>query len=138
MSYPSFPASGDGLAPLRDDAFAAFLGLRWDEPTTARLTIRPELVNAAGLLLGPVGFTLVDYAMTSTLWQQTAEDEAVATINISINFISSAKHGDVACHATLDRRNRSTAVLTSETRHEDGRLLATAIGSFYIFRPRPA
>jgi len=43
------------------------------------------------------------------------------------------------CTTELDRRNRSNAVLRSEVRHEDGRLLVTAIGSYAIFparRPR--
>ena len=33
----------------------------------------------------------------------------------------------------LDRRNDRVAIMQSEVRHEDGRLLATAIGSFAIF-----
>jgi acyl-coenzyme A thioesterase 13 len=118
------------------NAFGHYLGLRWDEPGIVRLTIRPELVNDAGLLLGPVGFALVDYAMGSVLWEQTADDENIATINVSINYIQSASEGEVVCHARVDRRNRRIAVLSAETHHEDGRLLATAIGSFSIFPPR--
>ena len=98
-----------------------------------RLTIRPELINAAGLLSGPVTFALVDYCMGSTLWQETTDEEAIATIGISINYIQTATTGDVVCTTTLDRRNRTNAVLSSEVRHEDGRLLATAIGSYTIF-----
>ena len=40
------------------------------------------------------------------------------------------------CSTTLDRRNRTTAVMRSEVRHEDGRLLVTAIGSYTIFPRR--
>jgi acyl-CoA thioesterase len=118
------------------NAFGDYLGMRWDDESTVRLTIRPDLVNEAGLLLGPVGFALVDYAMGSTLWNQTTPDENIATINIAINYIQSATEGDVICHARVDRRNRRIAVLSAETHHEDGRLLATAIGSFSIFPPR--
>jgi uncharacterized protein (TIGR00369 family) len=118
------------------NAFGDYLGLRWDDPCTVRLTIRPELVNDAGLLLGPVGFALVDYAMGSALWHETTADEHIATINIAINYIQSASDGEVTCRARLDRRNRRIAVLSAETHHEDGRLLASAIGSFSIFPPR--
>jgi hypothetical protein len=38
----------------------------------------------------------------------------------------------------LDRRNRTTAVMRSEVRHEDGRLLVTAIGSYTIFQRKAA
>ena len=35
-----------------------------------------------------------------------------------------------------DSRNRSSAMLRSEIRHEDGRLLVTAVGSYAIFPAR--
>jgi uncharacterized protein (TIGR00369 family) len=123
-------------APGSGNAFAKYLGLRWDDANTVRLTIRPDLLNQAGLLLGPVGFALVDYSMGSALWLDTSADELIATINIAINYIQSADSGDVICSSRLDRRNRRIAVLSSETHHEDGRLLATAIGSFSIFPAR--
>jgi uncharacterized protein (TIGR00369 family) len=118
------------------NAFGQYLGLRWDDASTVRLTIRPELVNDGGLLLGPVAFAMIDYAMGSTLWEQTTEQEHIATINIALNYIQSANQGEVVCRARLDRRNRRIAVLSAEIHHEDGRLLTTAIGSFSIFPPR--
>jgi uncharacterized protein (TIGR00369 family) len=123
-------------APGEGNDFCRFLGLRWDDPHTVRLTLRPELLNDNGLLLGPVGFALVDYSMGASLWLETAEDELIATIGISINYVQSAGQGDVICRSRLDRRNRRIAVLSSETKHEDGRLLATAIGSFSIYPRR--
>src|SRR5947209_8052184 len=88
------------------------------------------------LLSGVASFALVDYCMGSTLWAHTNEGERIATINISINYVQTATEGDIVCRTTLDRRNRRTAVMRSEVRHEDGRLLATAIGSYTIFAPR--
>jgi len=118
--------------PRSPDPFATWLGLRWDDARTTRLTIRPELLNSGGLLLGPVGFALVDYSMGSTLWETTSEDEHIATTSISLNYVQSASAGDVTCRSQLDRRNRTTGHLRSELRTAD-RLLATAIGSFAIF-----
>lgn len=102
------------------------------------MTIRPELINSAGLLSGAAAYALVDYCMGSTLWKQTERDERIATINIAINYIQTATDGDVICTTRLDRRNRSVGVLSSEVHHEDGRLLATAVGSFSITRRKPA
>lgn len=124
-------------APGGGTDFAKFLGLSWDDERTARLTIRPGLLNENGLLLGPVGFALADYSMAAALWRETTAEELIATINISINFIQSASEGDVLCRARLDRRNRRIAVLSGEMHHSDGRLLATAIGSFSIYPIRP-
>jgi uncharacterized protein (TIGR00369 family) len=139
-------SSPDGKPSTRDarargpgaiDGVTGFMGMRWEDPQTVRLTIRPELINAGGLLSGVVTYALVDYCMGSTLWVQTTEEERIATISISINYIQTAVEGDIVCHTTLDRRNRRTAVLRSEVRHEDGRLLVTAIGSYTIFPRRP-
>lgn len=121
------------------DGVSGFMGIRWDSADTARLEIRPELINAGGLLSGVVTYALIDYCMGSTLWVQTTEEEHIATINIAINYIQTAVQGEIVCKCTLDRRNRSNAVMRGEVRHEDGRLLVTAVGSYAIFpaRKRP-
>jgi acyl-CoA thioesterase len=121
------------------DGVSGFMGLRWEDPQTVRLQIRPELINGGGLLSGVATYAMVDYCMGSTLWAQTAREERIATISIAINYIQTATEGEIVCRTTLDRRNRTTAVMRSEVRHEDGRLLVTAIGSYTIFpaRKRP-
>jgi uncharacterized protein (TIGR00369 family) len=118
------------------DDVSRWVGIRWEEPTRARVTIRPELINSGGLLSGVATYALVDYTMGSALWPHTADDEAIATINIAINYVQTATEGEIVCTTELDRRNRTTAVLRSEVRHEDGRLLATAVGSYSIFPRR--
>ncbi len=115
------------------DDLTRWLGLRWESAQRVRLAIRPELINPAGLLAGPVAYAMVDYSMGSTLWPELAEGERIATIGISINYVQTARQGEVLCESTLDRRNDRVAILRSEVSHEDGRVLATAIGSFAIF-----
>jgi 1,4-dihydroxy-2-naphthoyl-CoA hydrolase len=120
------------------DGVSGFMGLRWDDPQTVRMTIRPELINAGGLLSGVVTYAMVDYCMGSTLWVETTAEERIATISISINYVQTATEGELVCRSVLDRRNRNNAVMRSEVLHEDGRLLVTAIGSYAIFTKRPA
>jgi len=129
-------ARGADGARFGIDGVSGFMGMRWDSPDTVRLAIRPELINAGGLLSGVVTYALVDYCMGSTLWPHTDEDERIATLNISINYIQTAVEGEIVCTTQLDRRNRTNSVLRSEVRHEDGRLLVTAIGSYAIFPDR--
>jgi uncharacterized protein (TIGR00369 family) len=121
-------AAGQGI-----DGVSRWMGMRWDSPDTARIQIRPELINAAGLLSGAVTYALVDYCMGSTLWKETTEEEAIATVSVSINYVASATEGEIVCRTRLDRRNRRLAVLRSEVTADDGRLLCTAIGSYTIF-----
>lgn len=118
------------------DGVSEFLGFRWEHANTIRLTIEERHINAAGLLSGAVTYAMVDYCMGSTLWKQTTEDERIATVSISINYVQTATEGDVICTTELDRRNRRLAVMRSQVHAEDGRLLATAIGSYTIFPRR--
>ena len=118
------------------DDFSKYLGMRWESPETIRLEIRPGLLNRAGLLSGPVTFALVDYCMGSALWVHTSEDELIATGTIAINYLQTATEGEIICTSTLDRRNRTAGMLRSEVRHEDGRLMVTALGTFVIFPRR--
>lgn len=126
--YPPSPAPGG----MTDDV-AAFLGLRFEDAGVVRLTVRPELLNRAGLLSGAVGYALIDYAMGSALWAQRNDGEGIATLSISVNYLQSATKGEVLCHAHVDRRNRTAATLRATVMADDGRLLLTAIGSFSIF-----
>src|SRR5256885_8514356 len=105
------------------DGVTGFLGMRWESPTTVRMDVRPDLINAAGLLSGAATYALVDYCMGSTLWVETTEEEMIATLNISINYIATTTEGEVVCTSQLDRRNRSQAVLRSEVRRDDHALI---------------
>jgi uncharacterized protein (TIGR00369 family) len=124
-------ASREGI-----DGVSRFFAIRWDDPGTARFSIRPELINAGGLLSGVATYALVDYTMGSALWKETTDEEAIATINISINYVRTAVEGEAVCSTVVDRRNRSSAVLRSEVRSGDGELMATAIGTYSIFPRR--
>ncbi len=119
------------------DGVVEFLGLRFEEPGVVRLTVRPELLNRAGLLSGAVGYTMVDYAMGSALWAQRNDGEGIATLSIAVNYLQSATAGDLVCHAHVDRRNRTAATLRATVLADDGRLLLTAIGSYSIFTLKP-
>ncbi|MBA3808704.1 MAG: PaaI family thioesterase [Solirubrobacterales bacterium] len=149
VPVPSAPGAGAGRptedgageptpteGPRGFDGITSFIGMRWEDPQTIRLAIRPELINRGGLLSGVVTYALVDYCMGSTLWAQTSEAEHIATISISINYIQTAVEGEIVCRTELDRRNRSVGILKSEIHHEDGRLMVTAIGSYSIFPAR--
>jgi uncharacterized protein (TIGR00369 family) len=117
------------------DGVSRFLGFRYEAPGAIRLTVRDDLLNLGGLLSGAVAFSMIDYAMGSALWVQTTQDEAIATLNIAINYVATAREGEIRCEAAVDRRNRRAATLTArvETADDDRRLLATAIGAYSIF-----
>jgi uncharacterized protein (TIGR00369 family) len=121
-----------------NDDITEFLGFRHEGPGRIALTVTPALMNGGGMLSGIVPFGLIDYAMGTALWQDITEEEAIATLNVSINYAATAREGDIVCVARVDRRTRTNAVLSAEVRTADdeGRLLASAIGSYVIFPRR--
>ena len=121
-------APGGTLDPLTE-----FLGFRFEAPGIIRVTIGPKHINGAGILSGAVTYAMVDYAMGSALWAQRNEDEGIATLSISVNYLQTSIEGDIVCRAAVDRRNRTAATLRATVETEDGRLLLTAIGSYSIF-----
>src|SRR5436309_10356275 len=104
----------------RLDGVSEFFGFRYERAGRIRVTVRPELINPAGLLSGPVAFAMIDYAMGSALWTQITPDEGIATLNISINYVATATDGEIVCQAEVDRRNRRAATLTSQVHSDDG------------------
>ena len=121
------------------DGLGQWLGLRHEAPGRLRLTVRPELLNNGGLLAGPVVFALVDYAMASVLWDELEAPQGMATNNVAINFVATVTEGEVGCEARIDRRTRAIAALAATViAADDGRLLATAIGSYVILPLMPA
>ena len=115
------------------DGVSEFLGFRYEAPGRIRLTVRDELLNPGGLLSGVVAFGLVDDAMGSALWPQVTKEERMATLNISLNYVATAREGDIVCTAHVDRRTRTNAMMRAEVAADDGRLVATAVGTFAIF-----
>ena len=103
------------------DGVSKFFGMRWESADVVRMAVRPELINAAGLLSGAATYALVDYCMGSALWRETTEEEAIATVSISINYVATATSGEVVC------RTSSTAA-TAAWRCSAARSRATTTG----------
>jgi acyl-CoA thioesterase len=125
-----------GFEPRNADEVTRFFGVRWDDAGTLRLTVRPEYLNPVGFLSGVAAFTLVDYSMASALIEQMTPDERCATLNVSIQYLRTAREGDIVCRTTVDRRTRSNAALRSEVVDDDGNVLCTAVGTYAIFAAR--
>jgi uncharacterized protein (TIGR00369 family) len=118
------------------DAVTRWLGMRFPAGGVTELDVHPGLFNPAGLVSGPVTMALVDYAMATALWEHVTDAEDIATTNISLNYLRSARDGTIRATAVMDRRTSRAASLRAEVLHEDGTLLATAVGSFAVFPRR--
>ena len=121
-----------GEFPLR-----RFLGmeLSGDEPGVglAHVVIGPEHLNPNGVVHGAVLFALVDTAMgKSTMSVIDEPGRYCASIEVSLRFIRPTVAGRVTATATVVKRGRSVVHLESRVVEDDGRLVATAAGTFAI------
>lgn len=128
------------MSPWTPDApgpYAEYLGLRFGDTGEVRLTVRPELVNTVGRLLGPIALALCDYAMGDTVWATIKEGEGAVTMNVAVNFLSSSDAGEVVARGRLERRGRTIAYTSAQIHDEQGKLLVTAMGTFAIAQHVP-
>ena len=122
--------------PRSLDGVSGFMGLRWEDPQTVRLQIRPELINRGGLLSGwsPMRWS-------TTAWARRCgrrPPRGAHRDDQHLDQLHPDRHrgrGRLPTDAGPPQPHAS-AVMRSEVRHEDGRLLVTAIGSYSIFPPR--
>jgi uncharacterized protein (TIGR00369 family) len=126
------PAPGPGAFPLR-----SFLGmeLSGDEPGigVAHVDVGPAHLNPNGVVHGAVLFALVDTAMGKATMSVIDEpDRYCASIEVSLRFIRPAVDGRVTATATVVKRGRAVVHLESRVVEDDGRLVATAAGTFAI------
>ena len=126
------------VSHFESESFAAFLGFRWDDESTIRLTVRPELLNSVGTPARPR--RLRDGRLRHGRRRCSARCSRASRWRPRASRSTSWRRrdtGDVVCTTRVDRRGRRAAFLTSELRHESGKLLATAIGTFAILTARP-
>lgn len=114
-----------GLTPaLMDDGRAVFT-----------VALGPQHLNPYGVAHGGVVYALTDTAMGAALMTRLEPGEGCTTLEVKINYVAPAVTGTLSCEARLLDRSRRIAVLESRVADGDGRLIAVAIGSFYVTNP---
>lgn len=124
--------SGFGDFPLQQ-----FLGmeLTGDEPGVgfAHVDVGPDHLNPNGVVHGAVLFALVDTAMgKSTMSVLDEPGRYCASIEVALRFIRPAVAGRLAATATVVKRGRNVVHLEARVVGDEGRLIATAAGTFAI------
>ena len=124
--------SGVGDFPLQQ-----FLGmaLTGDEPGVgfAHLDVGPDHLNPNGVVHGAVLFALVDTAMgKSTMSVLDEPGRYCASIEVALRFIRPAMAGRLTATATVLKRGRNVVHLEARVVGDEGRLIATAAGTFAI------
>lgn len=99
------------------------------------LDLRPELLNSFEVSHGGVVMTMLDVAMAVAARTARAHVGGVMTIDMSVNFIRSAKSRIVA-EGTLLHGGNSLQFCEGEAYDGDGALIAKSIGTFKLRRDK--
>jgi uncharacterized protein (TIGR00369 family) len=100
------------------------------------LEVRRSHLNTLGVLHGGAVFTLVDSGMACALMELLAPGETCVTVEIKVNNVSPVTKGRLVARSSVSHRGRTLAHVESDVRTEEGKLVAKALGTFYVRGPR--
>jgi uncharacterized protein (TIGR00369 family) len=95
-------------------------------------TVRPEHLNPFGLVHGGMIYSLVDTAMGAALVTRLERNERCATLEIKIHYLAPVTEGELRAEAWVLERSQRISVLEAKVHDDADRLVAVALGSFYI------
>ena len=95
---------------------------------------RPEFINPAGFIHGGMLAAMLDETLSPALAATLGPGEFAPTLEIKVNFISSAKVGRVLGTGRIVSRGRSICFMEGQLHDDQGNLLATATATSKIGR----
>jgi acyl-CoA thioesterase len=116
--------------------FAELIGMTVEQVETGRscstLTVTDDHRNPHGVVHGAVVFALVDTAMGGAAASTLADGQRPATIELQVRFLRPVLGGTLTAEATVVKPGRRVVHLEARVTGDDGRLMATATGSFVV------
>lgn len=117
--------------------FYALLGMDLEElgegTSLFVMSAESRFFNAGGVVHGGAIASIADAAIAAALATLVdPEREAIATVEMKINYISPVRDGDIVCEAKIIQRGRSVAVGEASISDAGGRLLARAMATFLV------
>lgn len=101
------------------------------------LIVTPRLTNRRGVAHGGAVTSLLDSALGSAVVSAIERQEWCATLQLSVQFREPVRAGRVVCQGRMVKRGRHAAFAEGEVRDADGKVLAVATGTWYIWSRRP-
>ena len=129
----ALPAGEQTLGPLADTLGITGV-VREAGHSVLRCRVDPAFYNPNGVFHGGVVYTLVDYSMGGAVQYGLPAGEHCATIEVKISYLAPVREGTLTAEANVIRQGRNIAFVESKVTDGQGRLIATASGSMFIFR----
>jgi uncharacterized protein (TIGR00369 family) len=103
----------------------------------AAIELAPHHTNSRGVAHGGVVSSLLDSAMGAAVISAIPKEWWCATTGLSIQFVAGARAGRLRAEGSVTRRGRSVAFVRGEARDAEGRLVATAQGTWHLWPHKP-
>jgi len=127
-------APGTSIGPIAEALHISNKGAA-DGHALYQLDVQTDILNPHGVLHGGAVYTMVDYGMGGAVVSVLPSDEICATIEIKISYLASVRGGVLTCDTNIIKRGRKVVFLESRVTDDAGKIVATATGSFAVFRP---
>ena len=124
---------GSSIGPLAEALHITNAGAQSGR-ATYHLDVVPRILNPHGVLHGGAIYTMVDYSMGGATMSVLPPGDICATIEIKISYLAGVRRGRLTCATEIIKRGRAVVFLESRVTDDDGRLVATATGSFAVMR----
>ena len=137
-------ASGAASGPAEDPAatrpYYRLLGFKATRPDAqghqrVELASRPELENSRGEIHGGVVASLLDAAIGVAVRQAYAERINATTVSLTVNYAEPGR-GHLIASAEIMRAGGSLATAQARVVDAEGTLVAHAVGTMKILRPK--
>ena len=129
------------VPPERIQAFNKLLGLdqmrAGDGQAELVVEVRPEITNRRGVVHGGLLTALLDSVLGAAVIAGIAPEEWCGTVQIDVQFLEPARGPQLTGRARLERRGRRVAMASGEVVDSDGRTVAKAQGTWYVWPSRP-
>jgi acyl-CoA thioesterase len=118
--------------------FCDLIGLQFTEMEKGfcrtELKITGSHLNPYGTLHGGVVYSMADTGMGGALSTLLEKDERCSTLEIKINYLKSMRSGTLICNTKVLQKGKNIAFLESVVKNPEDHLVATATGTFNIFK----
>ncbi len=121
--------------------FDTFLGVEFslddDGQVVASLELQPHHLNLRGVPHGGVITSLLDSALGAAVVRSIPKEWWCATTSLTTQFLGGAREGTLIGRGRVVRRGRSVAFAAGEVRDAEGKLLASATGTWHLWPYKP-
>ncbi len=108
------------------------VNLNKDGTCTSEVELRRHHLSVAARVHGGVLASMLDTTLGGAVFGSIPEGKGCATLSFNISFFRPVFEGKLTCTARIGNLTRRTAYASGEIHDEEGRLVASATGTFFL------